>query len=53
MTTDALHRAHTDFEHKAAELSLAWYGWGSPVGVGLFILAAAAAAALIRHALLG
>jgi cell division protein FtsX len=30
--------------------SMAWYGWGSPVGLGLFALLIAAAVALIRFA---
>lgn len=39
-----------DEEWKYAERALAWYGWGSPVGLGLFVLTAAAAVALIRFA---
>ncbi len=30
--------------------ALRWYGWGSPVGLGLFVLLLTAAAALIRLA---
>ena len=30
--------------------SMKWYGWGSPVGLGLFALLVATAVALIRFA---
>lgn len=28
-----------DEETRAAEQALSWYGWGSPVGLGLFLVA--------------
>lgn len=31
--------------------ALRWYGWGSPVGMGLFVLLLSTSAALIRFAL--
>lgn len=34
-------------EFKYADLALRWHGWGSPVGLGIFVLAVAGAAALI------
>jgi len=34
----------------ATRLAMRWYGWGSPVGLGLFIVLLAGAAALIRFA---
>ena len=37
-------------ESMAGRLSMAWYGWGSPVGLGLFALLLAGATALIRFA---
>lgn len=40
-------------EVDAAEMgnaALRWYGWGSPVGMGLFVLLLSASAALIRLA---
>ena len=33
-----------------ASRALIWYGWGSPVGLGLFVLLLSASAALIRLA---
>jgi len=29
---------------------MSWYGWGSPVGLGLFVLAIAASAVLLHYA---
>jgi hypothetical protein len=40
-------------EFKYADLALRWHGWGSPVGLGLFIVAVAAAAAILRFAFWG
>lgn len=34
----------------AMRLAMRWYGWGSPVGLGVFIVLLAGAAALIRFA---
>jgi hypothetical protein len=40
-----------DFEESVAgRLAMAWYGWGSPVGLGLFALLVAGAVALVRFA---
>lgn len=36
-----------------AERALAWHGWGSPVGLGVFLVALGAFALLVRLALLG
>jgi hypothetical protein len=38
---------------KYARQALSWYGWGSPVGLGLFVVAVALAAALVRYAVAG
>jgi hypothetical protein len=46
---NAQARSEAD-EWKYAEKALTWYGWGSPVGLGLFLVALAATAALIRYA---
>lgn len=35
---------------KYAEKTLTWYGWGSPIGLGLFILSLGACAALLHVA---
>ena len=40
-------------EWKYAEPSLAWHGWGSPVGVGILIVSLGLAALLLRVAVLG
>lgn len=46
MRADANH----DKDWKYAEKALTWYGWGSPVGVGLFIVSIGAFLMLIHHA---
>jgi hypothetical protein len=40
-------------EWKYAERSLAWHGWGSPVGLGFLLVALGLAAVLARIAILG
>jgi hypothetical protein len=40
-------------EWRYAEPAMRWHGWGSPVGVGLFLFFAATAAAVIRYAFWG
>lgn len=35
---------------KYAEKALTWYGWGSPVGIGLLVLACSASVALLKYA---
>jgi len=40
-------------EWKYAEKAMTWYGWGSPIGAGIFLVLAAATAALLRYAFLG
>jgi hypothetical protein len=40
-------------EWKYAERSLAWHGWGSPVGLGIFVVSLGVVAVLARLALLG
>lgn len=42
-----------DEEWKYAEKALTWYGWGSPVGAGVFLVGIGIAALLIRLAILG
>jgi hypothetical protein len=40
-------------EHEVDEMrnpALRWYGWGSPVGLGLFVLLVSTSVALIRLA---
>ncbi len=38
---------------KYAGKAMAWYGWGSPVGLGVLLVCAGALAVLVRFALLG
>ena len=38
---------------KYASKAMAWYGWGSPIGVGIFFVCVAATLALARYAVLG
>jgi len=38
---------------KYAEQAMRWHGWGSPVGLGLFLVGLAAAALLVRLAIVG
>lgn len=40
-------------EWKYASAAMAWYGWGSPIGAGAFLVCIAAVAALLRYAFLG
>lgn len=40
-------------EWKYASAAMAWYGWGSPIGAGVFLVCIAAVAALLRYALFG
>lgn len=44
-----INRTETE-EWKYAEKALTWYGWGSPVGLGLFIVAIGVFIVLLRHA---
>jgi hypothetical protein len=40
-------------EYKYAKLAMEWYGWGSPIGLGILLVALAAAAVLVRVAVYG
>ena len=40
-------------EFKYAKLAMEWYGWGSPIGLGILLVALAAAAVLVRIAIYG
>lgn len=40
-------------EMRFAERSMEWYGWGSPVGLGIMLVALAVAAVLVRLAISG
>lgn len=40
-------------EMRFDERSMEWYGWGSPIGMGIMIVALAMAAVLLRIAIYG
>ena len=40
-------------EWKYAAKAMAWYGWGSPIGAGIFFVCIAATAALVRYVVVG
>jgi hypothetical protein len=40
-------------EFKYAKLAMEWYGWDSPIGLGIALVALAAAAVLVRIAVYG
>ncbi len=42
-----------DQEWRYASAALSWYGWGSPIGAGIFLVCVAATAALVRYAVFG
>jgi hypothetical protein len=45
--------AHARPARPAMEAAMAWYGWGSPVGLAILLVGAGTSAVLIRFALLG
>jgi hypothetical protein len=40
-------------EWRYAERSMAWHGWGSPVGLGIMLISLGVTAVLLRVAVLG
>ena len=53
-TTTSLSSASYDpIERHAAEAAMAWYGWGSPVGLAIALVGVGLAAVLMRLAWLG
>ena len=53
MTTQALQGRTEEEEWKYASKAMAWYGWGSPIGAGIFFVCVAATIALLRYAFWG
>jgi hypothetical protein len=47
------HSSRESFDRHAAEAAMAWYGWGSPVGLGIALIGVGIAAVLIRLAVSG
>ncbi|MEX0852809.1 MAG: hypothetical protein WD036_05940 [Bauldia sp.] len=50
-TVDDAQKRDQDWTY--ANKAMAWYGWGSPIGVGLFLVSVAATLALLRYAFWG
>jgi hypothetical protein len=46
-------RPPSEDDWKYAERSMAWHGWGSPVGLGIILISLGVTAVLIRIAVLG
>ena len=40
-------------EWKYAQSAMNWYGWGSPIGLGIFLISLAATALVVRLAIYG
>ena len=40
-------------ERSASEMAMRWHGWGSPVGLGLFLVAVGVTALLVSRAIWG
>jgi len=40
-------------EYNYAKLAMEWYGWGSPIGLGILVVCLAATAVLLRVAVFG
>jgi hypothetical protein len=51
ISTIEKHRPHGDAEAwKYAEKALTWYGWGSPVGISIFLVSIGIVLVLIHQA---
>ncbi len=50
---DAMAVSASDEAWRYSRLAMAWHGWGSPVGLGLFLVGLGAAALLARLAVQG
>ena len=55
MSTNESTRAAHDLavERSASEMAMRWHGWGSPVGLGLFLVAVGVSALLVSRAIWG
>jgi hypothetical protein len=53
MATQALPGRTEEEEWKYASKAMAWYGWGSPIGAGIFLVCGAGTIALLRYAFWG
>ncbi len=51
MSTTEKHGPHSEAEAwKYAEKALTWYGWGSPVGISIFLVSIGVVLVLIHQA---
>jgi hypothetical protein len=53
MTTNERAVHDLAVERRASEMAMRWYGWGSPVGLGLFLVALGVTALLVSRAISG
>jgi len=51
--SDAMAVSARDEASRYSRLAMAWHGWGSPVGLGVFLVGLGAAALLMRLAIAG
>lgn len=50
---EVIHRSDQIRNDDIPKFVAEWYGWGSPIGLGLFLIALAIVAVLIRFAIVG
>jgi len=53
MSTQSMPARTEDQEWRYANAAMSWYGWGSPIGAGIFLVWAAATIALLRYTFFG
>jgi hypothetical protein len=53
LSTATPHNSYDPLARPAMEAAMAWYGWGSPVGLAILLVGGGLAAVLVRCALLG
>ena len=53
LTTTSSNETYDPLARPAMEAAMAWYGWGSPVGMAIIVVALGVAAVLFRFALFG
>ena len=53
LSTSSSPATYDPLARPAMEAAMAWYGWGSPVGLAILLVGAGACAVLLRFAVLG
>jgi hypothetical protein len=53
LSTSPAQASYDPLARPAMEAAMAWYGWGSPVGLAILLVGGGLAAAMMRFALLG